>query len=161
MDTASVNFTDFLELVHIQYRDFVVELNDFFLNNNCKCEVKSAKTGYTVSYVLKSNKRTVATYVTRKTGVKLRIYPEHIQQYVDFLNTLPDKMKKEIEKSSVCKRLINPDDCNPKCIRGYDFNMDGEHYQKCRYMAFMHALSEESNPYLKTFLEKEMKEINA
>ena len=55
-----------------------------------------------------------------------------------------------------CKRLINPDDCNPKCVMGYTFALDGEQYQKCRYMAFQPTLSEENNPYIRQFLEKEL-----
>lgn len=73
-----------------------------------------------------------------------------------FLDTLPAKMKKEIIKASVCKRLINPDDCNPKCVMGYDFIMDEERYQKCRYMAFMLTITEESAPYIQKFLENEL-----
>ncbi len=100
--------------------------------------------------------RTLATFVSRKTGMKLRIYPEHIQEYQSFLDTLPEKVKKEIKKASVCKRLINPDDCNSKCVMGFTFVLDGEQYQKCRYMAFQPTLSEENNPYIKQFLEKEL-----
>lgn len=64
-------------------------------------------------------------------------------------------MKKDIKKGSACKRLIHPNDCNPKCVMGYPFEMDGEQYQKCRYMAFMPALSAENNPHIKLFLENE------
>lgn len=156
MDEVNEKFADFLETVDNRYRNFVINMNDFLVQSNCKCEIKSAKSGFTVSYILYSNKRTLATFVFRKTGIKLRIYPEHLHQYADFLNTLPDKMKKEIQKASVCKRLINPDDCNPKCAMGYDFFIDGEHYQKCRYMAFMPTLTDENNPYIKAFLEKEL-----
>ncbi len=98
----------------------------------------------------------MATFVSRKSGMKLRIYPEHIQEYQSFLDTLPEKAKKEIRKASVCKRLIYPDDCNPKCVMGYTFVLDGEQYQKCRYMAFQPSLSEENNPYIMQFLEKEL-----
>ena len=89
--------------------------------------------------------------------MKLRIYPEHIGEYQSFLDTLPEKVKKEIKKASACKRLINPDDCNPKCVMGYTFVLDGEQYQKCRYMAFQPTLSEENNPYIRQFLEKELR----
>ncbi len=89
--------------------------------------------------------------------MKLRIYPEHIQKYQSFLDTLPEKIKKEIKKASICKRLINPDDCNTKCIMGYTFVLDGEQYQKCRYMAFQPTLSEENSPYIKQFLENELR----
>lgn len=73
--------------------------------------------------------------------MKLRIYPEHIQEYQIFLDTLPE---------------TNPDDCNSKCVMGFTFVLDGEKYQKCRYMAFQPTLSEENNPYIRQFLEKEL-----
>lgn len=149
-------FRMFLESVDVPNQPFVLELHEFLTENGCKCDIKPAKSGYVVSYVLCDAKRTLATFVFRKTGVRLRIYPEHIEQYQDFLVGLPEKMKKEIRKASVCKRLINPDDCNPKCVMGYRFVFEGETMQKCRYMAFMPTLSKENNPYIKQFLEKEL-----
>ena len=53
---------------------FVEELNDFLIESNCKCDIKSAKSGYLVSYILKDNKRTLASFVIRKSGVKIRIF---------------------------------------------------------------------------------------
>lgn len=150
------NFNDFLETVDARFQDFVTQINDYLTAHGCGCDMKLAKSGYVVSYVLEDTKRTLATFVTRKTGVKLRIYPEHIQEYQGFLDSLPEKMKKDIKKSSVCKRLLNPDDCNPKCVMGYTFELDGEQYQKCRYMAFMPTLTEENNPHIQQFLEQEL-----
>lgn len=149
-------FHMFLETVDERFRSFVSEINDYLESNDCKCDIKLQKSGYVVSYVLNGSKRTLATFVSRKAGMKLRIYPDHIQEYQSFLDSLPEKVKKEIKKASACKRLINPDDCNPKCIRGYTFVLDGEQYQKCRYMAFQPALSEENNPYITQFLEQEL-----
>lgn len=154
-------FNNFMETVDEHFRSFVSEINEYLTGNGCICDVKSQKSGYVVSYVLNSSKRTLATFVSRKTGMKLRIYPEHIQEYQRFLDTLPEKVKKEVKKASACKRLINSDDCNPKCIMGYTFVLDGEQYQKCRYMAFQPTLSEENNPYIKHFLEKELQAGNA
>lgn len=151
-------FNQFLESAEARDRDFIVEINDFLMRNNCKREIKTAASGYVVSYILQDSKKTIANFVMRKTGVKLRIYPEHIARYQDFLNTLPGKMKQEIKKASVCKRLINPEECNPKCVKGYSFAMDGEVFQKCRYMAFMPTLNEENNPYIKQFLQNELSE---
>lgn len=147
-------FNLFMETVDERFHDFVKQINEYLTAKGCKCDIKTAKSGYIVSYVLR-NKRTLATFVSRKTGMKLRIYPEHIQEYQSFLDTLPEKTKKEIKKASVCKRLINPDDCNTKCVMGYTFEMDGEQYQKCRYMAFQLTLSVESNPFIMRFLENE------
>ena len=150
-------FNLFMETVDERFCSFVNEINTYLTGNGCKCDIKLQKSGYAVSYVL-SSKRTLATFISRKTGMKLRIYPEHIQEYESFLDTLPEKVKKEIRKASVCKRLVNPDDCNPKCVTGYTFILDGEQHRKCRYMAFQPALSEENNPYIKQFLEKELQE---
>lgn len=150
------SFALFLETVDPYFQDFVNKINQYLIENGCKCDIKTAKSGFVVSYVLDSTKRTLATFVCRKSGMKLRIYPEHIAEYQSFLNSLPTKMKKDIQKSSVCKRLINPDDCNSKCSMGYTFEMDGEQYKKCRYMAFMPTLSEENNPFIKEFLHKEL-----
>lgn len=149
-------FIMFMETVDERFRSFVSQINEYLTDNDCKCDIKLQKSGYIVSYVLNS-KKTLATFISRKTGMKLRIYPEHIREYQSFLDTLPEKVKKEIKKASVCKRLINPDDCNPKCIRGYTFTLDGEQYQKCRYMAFQPTLSEENNPYIQQFLENELR----
>ena len=145
----------FMETVDGRFRNFVNQINEYLTEKGCKCDIKTAKSGYVVSYVL-SSKRTLATFISRKTGMKLRIYPEYIREYQEFLNTLPEKKKKDIKKASMCKRLVNPDDCNPKCVMGYTFEMDGEQYKKCRYMAFQLTLSEENNPYIKEFLENEL-----
>ncbi|MFP3153104.1 hypothetical protein LQZ18_01475 [Lachnospiraceae bacterium ZAX-1] len=149
-------FLEFLDTIENHNRAFVRDINQFLLDSNCKCEMKAAKSGVVASYILKETKRTLATFVCRKTGVKLRIYPQNLSKYEGFLNTFPAKMKQEIRKSSVCKRRINPNDCNPKCVTGYDFVMDEEHHQKCRYMAFMPTLTEENNPFIREFLEKEL-----
>lgn len=149
------NYEEFLEITGTS-RNFVENINDFLLDHNCKREIKTAKSGFTVSYLFPNAKKTLATFVCRKTGIKIRIFPQRLNEYMDFLDTLPAGMKKEIAKASVCKRLINPEDCNPKCVMGYDFIMDKEHYQKCRYMAFMPTITEESTPYIIKLLEKEV-----
>ncbi|WP_455581843.1 hypothetical protein [Dysosmobacter sp.] len=148
-------FNLFLETVDDRFQPLVQEIHHFLIGNHFKCEIKPAKSGYLVSYV-SCKKRTLATFVTRKSGMKLRIYPEHITMYQGFLDTLPDKMKQEVKKASICKRLVNPEDCNPRCVMGYTFELDGERFQKCRYMAFQPTLSEENNPYILQFLKNEL-----
>ncbi len=61
-------FKLFLESIDESNRVFVEELNDFLIESNCKCDIKSAKSGYLVSYILKDNKRTLASFVIRKSG---------------------------------------------------------------------------------------------
>lgn len=152
----NISFLQFLESIDSSNREYVMELNDFLTENQCKCEVKTSKSGYVVSYINLKSKKTLANFVCRKTGVKMRLYPQNINRYQGILSSLPEKMKKEIRKASVCKRLLNPDDCNPKCMMGYDFEMDGECLQKCRYMAFMPSVSQENNPFIKKILENEL-----
>ena len=149
------NYDEFLEITGAS-RNLVEDINDFLLDSGCKREIKTAKSGFTVSYLLQDTKKTFAAFVCRKTGIKIRIFPQRLNEYMEFLDTLPVKMKKEIVKASVCKRLVNPDDCNPKCVMGYDFIMDKKRYQRCRYMAFMPSVNEESIPYIKKFLQNEL-----
>lgn len=78
-------FNMFTETVDERFRSFVNQINAYLTENGCKCDIKLQKSGYAVSYVLNSSKRTLATFVCRKTGMKLRIYPEHIQEYRAFL----------------------------------------------------------------------------
>lgn len=149
------NYSEFLEITGAS-RSFVEDINDLLLDSKCKREIKTSKSGFLVSYLLQDTKKTLATFVCRKTGIKIRVFPQHLNEYADFLDTLPAKMKKEIIKASSCKRLVNPNDCNPKCAMGYDFIMDMERYQKCRYMAFMLSITEESISYIKKFLQYEL-----
>lgn len=149
------NYDDFLETTGTS-KNLIEDINDLLLDSDCRREIKTAKSGFTVSYLLRDTKKTLATFVCKKTGIKIRIFPQRLNEYVQFLDMLPAKMKKEIAKASVCKRLVNPDDCNPKCIMGYDFIMDKERYQKCRYMAFMPSVTEENTPYIKKFLQNEL-----
>ena len=104
---ADKNYDEFLEITGAS-RSFVEDINDFLLDSGCKREIKTAKSGFAVSYLLQDTKKTLATFVCRKTGIKIRIFPQRLNEYVEFLDTLPVKMKKEIVKASVCKRLVNP-----------------------------------------------------
>ena len=151
----SIEFKEFLQSVEDRERGFVDELHKFLSEKNgCKCDIKEAKSGYVVSYL--RDKATLMNYVQRKTGTKARIYAVDIASYQELLNTLPQKMKSDIIKAAPCKRLLDPTACNPKCPMGYTFEMDGEVYKKCRSTAFMFALSEENDPFIKKFLEKEL-----
>lgn len=142
---------DFIALVSKENIEFVTNLHQNFVEKSYQTTIKPAKSGFVVSYL--KDKRTIATYIFRKSGMKLRLYPEQVQSYETFLNELPQSMKKDIVKASSCKRLIDPNACNRQCRQGYDFFMDGVHYQKCRYMAFMFNVNEIHQPYLLKFMD--------
>lgn len=148
-------FQDFLTSVDEENQTFVSSLHDELTGLGCKIDIKSAKSGYVVSYSL--NKKTIANYVFRKKGLIARIYAAHIAQYMEVLDTLPDGMVRSIQEAPVCKRLVDPAACNQKCPMGYDFILKGERLQRCRNNAFMFLLSEESRPHVKSLLLHEAK----
>ncbi|MGI6069697.1 MAG: hypothetical protein ACOYBE_04640 [Blautia sp.] len=149
-------FDDFVASVPAENRDFVEEVHNKLMKLGCKMEIKSAKSGYMVSYL--SHKKTVANYVFRKKGMFVRIYGVHVNEYENILETLPDEMIREIQKAPACKRLADPDACNPKCSMGYDFWLKGEHYQKCRNRAFLFLVCPQNNPAIQSLLLKEAEE---
>lgn len=148
-------FQDFQDSLDAETQKFAGSLHDELTELGCKVEVKSAKSGFVVSYSL--NKKTIANYVFRKKGPAVRIYTNHIAQYTDILDTLPDAMVQAIRNAPVCKRLVNPDACNPKCAMGYDFILKGERLQRCRNNAFMFLLTEENRPFARELLLHEAK----
>lgn len=149
-----MQFEEFLQSVEESSRDFVAKLHKFLTERGCKCDIKEAKSGFVVSYL--KNKKTLMNYVQRKTGTKARIYAANVVSYQEMLNTLPPALKTEIIKAPPCKRLLDPTACNSKCSMGYTFTMDGEEYKKCRNNAFLFALSEENNPFIGEFLNREL-----
>ena len=149
-------FQDYLSSVDDENKNFVSELHEELTKLGCKIDVKLAKSGYVVTYSL--NKKAVVNFVFRKKGLFARIYANHVLQYMDVLDTLPETMVQTIREAPVCKRLIDPATCNQRCPMGYDIVLKGEHLQKCRNSAFMFALSEESRPFIKILL---LNEVNA
>lgn len=155
METRELRYEDFLYAVAPAYHAFVNGVNGKLLGCGGKMKMELSKSGYVVSYLL--GKRTVINFVFRKSGVYMRIYGDHIQQYVDELQTMPESMQRIVEKSPPCKRLLNPTACNAKCIMGYDFMLQNKHHVKCRYNCFLFPVNEESIPFLQTFVENELR----
>lgn len=150
-------FQDFLVSVDAEQQQFVSDLHDELTQLGCKVEVKAAKSGYVVSYLL--NKKTIANYVFRKKGLVARIYANHIAQYTDVLDTLPDNLVQTVRKAPVCKRLLDPAACNQRCAMGYDFTIKGERLKKCRNNAFMFFLTEESEPFVRALILREVEMV--
>lgn len=71
------NYDEFLETTGAS-RNLVEDINNLLLDSNCKREIKTAKSGFTVSYLFRDTKKTLATFVCRKTGIKIRIFPQHL-----------------------------------------------------------------------------------
>ena len=156
----AISFDDFLTDVAVQYKDFVLELHDVLIANGYKLKVENKASGPFASYSHPKTKRSILNFFFRKSGFFTRVYADNHDKYADFLNGLTPIMEKEITKSPVCKRLIDPSDCNQKCIMGYDFYIRGTHYQKCRYNCFQFAVNEKSTGTISLFIENEVKGRN-
>jgi len=134
--------------------DFVQELHDYMLANKGKVTFEKQKTNSLGS--LKYKQRSVFNFLLREHGLFVRIYGENIGTYPDFLQTLPGEMIGEIQQAGLCKWLVYGK-CSPKC-GGYDFHIADEHFQKCRYGCFEFLATEGSKPFIKAFVEHEMRE---
>lgn len=159
MDEADIRFEDFLMEVEPDKLNFVLELHEYLLQNGCTIKIQPAKNGYVVSY--SRLKKVISNFVSRKKGLTIRIYGDHIGKYYNLLDSLPDEMIKAIEKAPVCKRLMDPLKCNSRCPMGYVFTLKGIDYKKCRYNGFMFLVNNETISYIKSFLENEIRERSA
>lgn len=152
-------YEDFLKTVAPEHVDFVSKMHEIFIGNGCKIEVKEAKQGYVVTYSYMKEKKKIAlmNYVFRKSGMMARIYARNVFVYQSTLDSLPDSMKKNIFKAGDCKKLTGVSECSPTCTAGYEFNMDGECYKKCKNSAFFWLINEESKEDTKKMIQNELK----
>jgi hypothetical protein len=155
MDNKDLEFENFLLDVNPVYQESVTRIHDYLLENECAIKISLAKSGYLISYSDK-NKRVIANFVFRKSGLVIRIYGDAVNGYLDFIETLPEGMIKAIEKAPVCRRLIDITKCNSKCRMGYDFTLKSTRYQKCQYNCFMFPVNVENIPFINDFLIKEL-----
>ena len=156
MATEKISFEQFLETVDADNKSFVTDLHNYLLDSGCKVAFEEKKSGFLASYKIGKPPKALLNFVFRKNGMLTRIYGERIGKYPDFLNTLPPEMVEHIANSGVCKRLVS-NGCSTKCI-GYDFTIANEHFQKCRYNCFEFLITDVSKPYIREFIENELKE---
>ena len=156
MAQAKINFEQFIKAVDMDNKPFVQDLNKYLLDRGCKAAFEEKKSGYLASYKYGKPQRAVMNFLFRKSGMLTRIYGERIGNYPDFLGTLPSVMVESIKDASICKRLVL-NECSSKC-GGYDFTIGNERFQKCRYSCFEFIMTSKSNPYIREFVEHEIKE---
>ena len=148
-------FIQFLQDIPAAYQRFVLELDEYLIAKGSKRTIKAAKSGFVTSYSSPASGRALLNYVFRKSGVKMRIYAEHIGEHPNVLNGLPDSMKSDIKKAGDCKKLTGFA-CTPTCPGGYSFVMDGEAYRKCRNMAFFHSLTAGNMEHILKLIQAEI-----
>lgn len=152
----NIPFEDFLKILNAEELPHAITINDLYLNSGCKREIKESASGFTVSYLSGETKKTLANFICRKTGLKIRITPQKPFECEEFLHNLPENMIKDMVRGNTCKRLTGENGCNPRCLMGYAFTLDGEICQKCRSMAFLFSVTDENLPYLLAFLKKSL-----
>lgn len=156
MPKAEIPYEDFLAMVPPQQLAMVKGLDKRLRAGGCGVSIQPAKSGYVVSYRFTATGRVVANFVFRKKGIFIRIYAENVLRYMDVLESLPPALKAKVAKAPLCKRLASPDKCSPHCPKGYEFIMDGESHQKCRYNCFLFLLDEKTTPAADAILEKDL-----
>ena len=158
MSKQVIPFSDFLDMAGIENEDFINQLHAYLQKNDCAAKIREAANGYVVSYVHKPSNRTVANYVFRKKMPMLRVYADNILFYEDIITHWPNAMKDTIKQGGNCSRLIDPTACNSRCLKGFDFVLDGARQQKCRcHMSFTFFLNDDTKPYLSEIMKREMK----
>ena len=156
MAKEKISFEQFIEAVEAGYQPFIQDLHNYLADSGCKVSIEEKKNGFLASYKLGKPPRSVANLLFRKKGMLIRVYGENVNKYLDFLNSLPEEMIQPVKAAHVCKRLVY-NTCSPYCS-GYDFIIGNERFQKCRYSCFEFLITEVSNPYIKSFVEHEMRE---
>ncbi|MDR2938940.1 MAG: hypothetical protein LBV08_01325 [Clostridiales bacterium] len=156
MAQEKISFEQFIEAADKNNQPFVQDLHNYMLDRGCKAVFEEKKSGYLASYKYGKPPKAVMNFLFRKAGMLARIYGEHIGNYPDFLNTMPSTMVSSVQDAGICKRIVL-DKCSPHC-RGYDFTINGDHYQKCRYRCFEFLITNESAPYIREFIEHELTE---
>jgi hypothetical protein len=156
MTLEKPGFEQFLEAVDEGSQSFIQDLHSYLTDNNCKVTVEEKKSGLFASYKHAKSKKVIANLLFRKKGPLVRIYGENTGKYLDFMNTLPQEMVQAIGSSALCKRLVH-NTCSPKCS-GYDVTIGGERFQKCRYGCFEFPVTNGNNPFIRSFVENELKQ---
>ncbi|EKO1912030.1 hypothetical protein PZQ55_001062 [Clostridium botulinum] len=116
----------------------------------CVIEPKIGACYYSVKYGVKKPKRALFTmeFTEDKFRVKANLY--HFDMYRDIGKQCSDKIKESIKSTRNCTR------CNPRCIQGSSFQLDGENYFTCIGSGhFFKNMAEKDWNVLKELLKQE------
>lgn len=152
----SIQFEEFLSILNDREVPLAIPIDEMYLSGGSKRNIKESASGFTVSYLSGATKKTIANFVCRKTGLKIRITPEKPFDCGELLNDLPENMRTDMIRGNTCKRLLGENVCNPRCAMGYAFTLDGEYYSKCRAMAFMFSVTDENVKHITEFIKKSL-----
>jgi len=159
MPQEKLSFEQLHDALDVSRQSFAQDLHNYLLENGCKATFEEKKTSLLGSYKHTKLKKVIINLLLKADGLHVRIYGENYSKYANFLNTLPEEMVATIAKAGDCGRLTKGT-CSPKCT-GYDVTIRDGHYQKCRYGGFEFLVTDESGPFIKSFVENEINERTA
>ena len=151
---AKISFEQFLEEVDANFKEYVQDLHDYLIDNGCRASFELKELKFLGLYRHPKSRREAITIFLTENGMRIRIFGENSNQYLDFLDTLPDEMVETINKAANCMSLIDGT-CGPNCS-GYDVKIRNAHFQKCRYSGFEFEVTEQNRSIIKAFIEKEL-----
>ena len=160
MDKKKYEFEEFLEEVNFlewvssEDKKFITDVHEMLVQKDCKVKITSSKTNPFLLAFTQKRKGVMSLYL-RKKGLKARINVNNLEKYPDLVNSLPETMVNQLDKSSKCKNMIEGQKCWDGCI-GYDFHLGETHYQKCKFSCFQFDVEEESIPVLFELLNSEL-----
>lgn len=152
----NIQFEEFLSNLNDREVPLAITIDEMYLSGGSKRNIKESASGFIVSYLSGATKKTIANFVCRKTGLKIRITPEKPFDCGELLNDLPENMRTDMIRGNTCKRLLGENVCNPRCAMGYAFTLDGENYSKCRAMAFMFSVTDANIGHIMAFIRKSL-----
>jgi len=141
-----MDFDGFMSQVPSSHKDFAAAVHKELTTAGSKVKFEDKAQGGFASYSNPKTKKSLFNFYFRKNGFHVRLYPVYDSGRV----TLTDFMVSEIDKASDCKQ------CSPKCSKGYDFDLRGKHYFKCRYSAFQFLVTDESKPVILRWVKEEL-----
>ena len=142
-------FNNFLRAVDPKHQEFVKSTHDTLIAFGCNIKIENKASGYFVRYSHPKTKKSLLNFLFRKKGLLARIYPQTVN--TEIVGNLPNTMIAEIDKQTSC------DMCNEKCPGGYVFSIREQSFNKCRYNAFLFAITDESKPILTDWIKDEIK----
>ena len=161
MPQPKYQLEDFLALVEIGQRDFVITIDEIMLQKGYKRKIQLTKSyGIHVSYwqpKIKSVTGIIVYFLMQDEKLKIRINADNYRKYQDVLNSLPESMLTQMNSAGNCMKALDPQKCWQGCT-GYDFCIGEKHYQKCIINCFLFEVNSANFSFLTELIERESKE---
>ena len=164
MPKAKYQLEDFITIVNEDCKEFVSTVHEIMLSEKYKPKIQIMKsTGLQLSYAepkIKGVSGIILIFFMREGKLMIRIYAKNHKAYPDVLNRLPETIVNQIENAPDCVKFSDPNKCWKGC-RGFDFNIQGQQYQKCYVACFQLIVDNEGTPYFLELIEHEVKARHA